>query len=329
MNLYWGQGFFSFFPLFFHRMGLLVTGRLPLSELTPDELQIFALSLIGFSCAIVGTFLVVRKMTMLANSLSHTILVGIVIAFLVCQPFTSGEGGPLFLNLGTLLFASLLTALLTSFLTEGMVRVFKIQEDASIGLVFTSLFALGVILVTLFTRNAHIGVEVIMGNIDAVGFQDIQLLFWTFLANLLLLVLFGSRMVMVSFDERFAKTVGISLALFHYLMMIQAAATAIGGFRAIGVVMILALFTAPILTARLFSNKILNTIFLSAFISFIGALIAVAGSRALLSNFNRALSTSGLFVSLLFLFFLLAAMIKSICVKKRKSHEPTLSNRLR
>lgn len=329
MNPYWGQSFFSFFPLFFYRMGLLLTGRLSLSELAPDELQIFALSLIGFSCAIVGTFLVVRKMTMLANSLSHTILVGIVIAFLVCQPFVGKEGGPLFLNLGSLLIASLFTALLTSFLTEGMVKVFKVQEDASIGLVFTSLFALGVILVTLFTRNAHIGAEIIMGNIDAVGFKDIKLLLWIFLANLLLLLLFGSRMVITSFDERFAKTVGISLALFHYLMMIQVAATSIGGFRAVGVVMILALFTAPILTARFFTNKIFPTIFLSGFISFIGALAAVASSRSLLSNFEMALSTSGLFVALLFLFFILTAMVKCIQFRRRKSHEYSLSCRLR
>ncbi len=82
LNPYQGVNFFEFFFVFFQRLWGFLTGTLGFHQLANDEIQVIVLSLIGASSALVGTFLVLRKMSMLANSLSHTILVGIVIAFL-------------------------------------------------------------------------------------------------------------------------------------------------------------------------------------------------------------------------------------------------------
>ena len=74
MNPYFGKNFWQVFVLFFQRMGEFITGQIGLSELASDEVQILVLMLVGFASALIGTFLVLKKMTMLANSLSHTIL---------------------------------------------------------------------------------------------------------------------------------------------------------------------------------------------------------------------------------------------------------------
>jgi len=297
MNPYWNAHFFSFLVLFVKRLFLLITGQLPVSELAIDEVQIFAFALIGISCALVGTFLVVRKMTMLANSLSHTILIGIVMAFVLARPlFPQGDQT---LNLPLLLLASFLTALVTTCLTEGLIRLFKVQEDAAIGLIFTTLFALGVIAVTLLTRNTHIGVEIIMGNAEALTWHDLKLLLWIFGANTTLYFLVGQRLKLISFDEGFSRSLGMSRNGATYLMMMQVAATAIGGFRAVGVVMILALFTAPILIARLVTYRLERLILMGSAIATVTALVSVALARHTLSCYQVALSTSGLFVTLL------------------------------
>ena len=168
-NPYAGENFFSFFVVLFGRLFGFLSGRLSADEMVSDEVQLCVLSGVAISAALVGTFLVLRKMTMLANSLSHTILVGIVVAFLI---FGTSE-----LNFGVLVVAALLAGFLTTFLTEFVTKVMRLQEDASIGLVFTSLFALGVILAPLFTRSRRLGNEAIMGNVDALRISDIKLVF--------------------------------------------------------------------------------------------------------------------------------------------------------
>lgn len=164
--------FFEVFGQFIMRLLKALTGQLSSVDLAPDEIQALVLIAVSLSCSLVGSFLVLRRSTMLANSLSHTILIGIVGAYLWTQPISHEIS---FLPISTLLIASLLTGLATAFLTHLCHRLFRLQEDASIGLVFTSLFALGIVLVTLFTRNAHIGVEVVMGNVDALHLHDIRL----------------------------------------------------------------------------------------------------------------------------------------------------------
>ena len=107
-----------------------------------DELQLGTLAAIACSCGLIGPFLVLKRMAMFANSLSHTVLLGIVAAFLIASKFWGGE----MFSLSTLILGGFAAALLTALLTEGLIRVFRLQEDASVGFVFSTLFALGVLL---------------------------------------------------------------------------------------------------------------------------------------------------------------------------------------
>lgn len=310
-NPYHGTDFFDFFIVFIQRMWGFLTGLIPFENIANDEIQLVVLSAIAVSSALVGTFLVLRKMSMLANSLSHTILVGIVIAFIITS---SGASHELFhqLNLQTMLIAAVITGMGTSMLTEFLTKTARLQEDASTGIVFTTLFAIGIIIVTLATKNAHIGTEVVMGNVDALEPHDCFLALAILLGNLLVTGIFFKEYVLTTFDPGLARTLGFSVGAFNYLLMIQVSATVIGAFRAVGVLMVLAFITGPILTARLLSDQLKHVLLLSMAIGVLASVIGVALSRHLLTVYDMPVTTAGLIVILLGIMFLVSVIYKGI-----------------
>ena len=192
-NPYASVGFFEFFQLLFSRLYGLASGEL---SLAPDEVQLVTLLLISIACAAVGCFLVLRKMAMMTNAISHTILIGIVLAYFWTR-FGAAEElntAALILHGQLLLIASVLSAFATSFLSQFLVSSMGLREDASCGIVFTILFALGVLLVTLLSRNAHVGAELLMGNADAIHLDDLQLQWKMTLVDLLLLELLSATL---------------------------------------------------------------------------------------------------------------------------------------
>jgi manganese/zinc/iron transport system permease protein len=307
MNPYFGKNFIEFLLIFFRRMGELCVGKIGLSDLASDEIQILVLSLMACASALVGVFLVLKKMTMLANSLSHTILLGIVIAYLLLLPFLpEGSAHAHTISLKVLFIASLATGIITTFLTQMLTTVFKLQEDASTGLVFTTLFALGIVLVTVFTRNTHLGTEAIMGNADALHIDDLKLIFWIVFIDLVAVVLLFKEFQMAAFDSAFSKAQGFSQSTFSYLLMGLTSATVIGAFRAVGVLLVLAFLVGPVLIARLFSFRLKNLILLAMGIGIGVSLISVAISRHLLSVYHVPLSTSGLATTVLGVIYFLS-----------------------
>lgn len=303
MNPYWGKDFFGFFAVLFRRL----TGDLPFNGLASDEIQILVLFGIAIAAASIGTFLTLKKMTMLANSLSHTVLLGIVASHIL----TFSTASLLAVNLSTLLLASLITALLTCTLTHLLTHKMKLQEDASIGLVFTCLFALGIVLVTVFTRNAHIGIEVIMGNIDALHPDDLKLVASVAFVNVLALILFFKEFKITAFDGSLATSLGISTTFFNYLLLILTSWAAIASFRAVGVLLFLAFLVCPVLIARLFTHRLPVLIFLACAIGVVCSLFGVALSRHFLSVYQVPLSTGGLVVTLLSLTYALSLTFRS------------------
>jgi manganese/zinc/iron transport system permease protein len=300
INPYSDREFFGFFGVFFSRLLSFLTGKLPLDALVADEVQMIVLVCVAVAGGMVGTFLILRRMTMLANALSHTILLGIVIAYLICETLT----------LPILMVAALATGIVTTFLTEFLNRTMKLQEDASIGLVFSLLFALGILLLTLFSRNIHIGTELVMGNVDALLRKDIQIVASVLGINTAFFLLLYYGFKITTFDPSLARTFGFSPLFFNYLLMVQTSATAIGAFRAVGVLMVMAFFVLPSLTARLLTDRLPTLIGLSAAIGGVASIIGVAFSRHILTVYGVGLSTGGIVVVVLGLFYL-GAILKS------------------
>lgn len=296
VNPYSGHHFLSFFVVLLHRIGGFLTGTLSFEDLVSDEIQILVLGSLAASGALVGTFLILRRMIMLANALSHTILLGIVMAFLCLRFFSESDSSSMPLSVPVLLIAAFLTGIVTTFLTEFLSKINKLQEDASIGLVFSILFSLGIVLVTYFTRNVHVGTELVMGNADALQKGDLKSVMAILGVNAALFLLLFHGYKITTFDPQLARTFGFSSLLFNYLLMIQTSATAIGGFRAVGVLMILAFFVIPPLTARVLTHSLSKLIWLSITIGILGSLIGVALSRHFLTVYYIGLSTGGIVV---------------------------------
>ncbi|MCH9614218.1 MAG: hypothetical protein SP1CHLAM54_12350 [Chlamydiia bacterium] len=305
-NPYWNNDFLGFFKT-------LVTRIFTGGHLASDEIQLIVLILISLSCSIIGTLLVLRKMTMLANSLSHTILLGIVVTFLL---FAGGQFYAL--SFAKLMIAALITGVITTCLTELLIKGARLQEDAAIGLVFTSLFALGIVLVSVFTKNAHISVEAVMGNVDALHFNDIKLALTIAGINVLIFTLFYKQFLITTFDPKLAKNLGLSVLFFNYLLMLKTSMTAIGAFRAVGVFLFLALLVGPVITARLWTNRML-TLVLGAFgIGTVASVLAVATSRHILSVHNLPLSTAALVVVYIVLLLIASLALKPVLLKVEK-----------
>lgn len=232
-------------------------------------------SLAGITCGITGCFLILRKLSMLADAISHTVLLGIVLAFIISQSMSGVY----------MLIGAAAVGLLTAFL----VQVFHssgIQEDASIGVVFTFLFAVGVILITLFANDVHLDVDhALMGEITFVPWDLVK---WGFLPelpkaflmlstvlviDLLVIWLFYKELKITSFDPAMAAAIGIPVLLIHYLLMGMVSITTVASFDSVGAILVVAMLIAPGASAYLLTDKLSIMLLLSAIFGVAAAII--------------------------------------------------------
>ncbi|MCY8810539.1 metal ABC transporter permease [Bacillus atrophaeus] len=232
--------------------------------------------LVGVSCALIGTFLVLRKMAMLADAISHTVLLGIVGAFLVTR---SLDGISMFIGAAAV-------GLLTAFFVQ-LLHSKGVQSDAAIGVVFTSLFAVGVILLSVYGGNVHLDVEhSLMGEIAFVPWNTVSLFgtdigpkaFWMLASvlfiNLLLIILCYKEFKISSFDPEMALALGIPVLLIHYVQMGMLSLTTVASFDSVGAILVVAMLIVPPAAAYLLTDRLLHMLIISAAI---GALSAVSG----------------------------------------------------
>lgn len=231
--------------------------------------------LVGITCSIAGVFLVLRKMSMIADAISHTVLFGIVMAFIITQT----------LNGFWMLVGAACAGILTAYFVQ-LLQTSGIQEDAAIGVTFTSLFALGVLLITLFAGNVHLDVEhVLMGEIAFVPWDKWTLLSITMpkavwmlvlvlLVNIGFLLLFYKEMKLSTFDPVYAVTIGLPITLLHYGFMTTISLTTVSAFDSVGAILVVAMLVGPAATAYLISRSVPQMFVLS--ISF-GVTAAVSG----------------------------------------------------
>lgn len=225
--------------------------------------------LVSAACAIPGVFLVLRKMSLMSDAISHAVLPGIVIGFL----FTHSLSSPL------LFLGAVSTGVLTVVLTESLVRTALVKEDAAIGLVFPALFSIGVILVSRYTGNVHLDTDaVLLGELVFTPLDRITLLghdlgprtAWVmgiiFLLNIGVLALFFKEMKLATFDAGLSSSLGFSPVLMQYILMIDVSITTVGAFDAVGSILVVALMIAPATTAYLLTDDLKRMLILSVLI---------------------------------------------------------------
>ena len=240
------------------------------------EIQLIAI-VVAVACALPGVFLVLRRMTLMSDAISHAILPGIVLAF-----FLTGR-----LSSPLLILAAAGTGMLTVLFVELLQRTKLVKEDAAIGLVFPALFSIGVILISRFASNVHLDMDaVLLGELALAPFNRLEVfghdlgpislyvMGTILLLNCLFIFLFYKELKLATFDASLAATLGFAPTLIHYGLMALVSMTTVGAFDAVGSILVVALIAGPPATAYLMTDSLTRMLILSAII---GGVNAVSG----------------------------------------------------
>ena len=268
------------------------------------EIQAIA-ALVAVACALPGVFLMLRRMSMMSDVISHAILPGIVLAFFV----TSDLSSPF------LILAAAATGVITVVFVELIERTQLVKEDAAMGLVFPILFSIGVILIARYAGDVHLDVDaVLLGELafapfnrfemDGVdmGPKAIYVMSVILLLNVVFITLFYKELKLATFDAALAATLGFAPTVLHYGLMTLVSITAVGAFDAVGSVLVVALMIGPPATAYLLTDRLWVLLGLSALFGVLSALGGYWLAHAFDASIAGAMATlTGVLFGIVFL----------------------------
>ncbi|WP_246850200.1 metal ABC transporter permease [Rufibacter roseolus] len=261
-------------------------------------------ALVAICCSLLGCFLILRRMAMVGDAISHAVLPGIVLAFLF-----SGSR-----EVWTMLIGAALLGVACTFLIEFFHKKARVQADASIGVTFTTLFALGIILISVYAGKVDLDQDcVLYGEIAYVpldiwltesgmnlGPRTVWIIGGVLVVLLLFITIFYKQLYLTSFDPAFATAIGLSTTLWYYLLMGAVSLTTVAAFESVGAILVVALMVGPPATAYLLTDDLKKMLIISA----------LAGTIASAAGFYLALwlngSVAGAISAVIGLQFLLA-----------------------
>ncbi|QEG35544.1 metal ABC transporter permease [Bythopirellula goksoeyrii] len=231
---------------------------------------------VNAACALVGCFLILRKMSLMGDALSHAVLPGLVIAFVLTG---SRSMVPMFVG-------AVIAGLLTTFMTQSLHQYLRVPSDASMGIVFTAMFAVGVVLVKQFSGGLHFDIGCVYeGALEYVPFgirvagmpRQLFTSLMVMLLNLAVILVLWKEFKLSSFDPALATTMGFSATAMHYLLMVLVSVTTVASFEAVGSILVVAMLIVPASTAYMLTDRLGWMVLLSVIF---GAAAAVLGFRA-------------------------------------------------
>jgi manganese/zinc/iron transport system permease protein len=252
------------------------------ADLFPLVLQMILLaSVVNVACALVGCFLLLRRMSMMGDAISHAVLPGLVLAFLFSES----------LNIVPLFIGAVVAGIVTTFLTQTLHRYGGLATDASMGVVFTSLFALGVVLVKIYASKIHFDTAciyegslllMVLESVDVAGLEiprQTLVVGPVALLNLGVICLLWKELKLSTFDPGLATSMGFSAQFLHYLLMTLVALTAVASFKTVGSILVVAMLIIPAATAHLLVKRLASLLLiacgLGVLVAAVGAVVAV------------------------------------------------------
>ena len=216
--------------------------------------------LVATACGLVGNFLILRRMALVGDAISHSVLPGIAIAFLVAKSRSSLA----------MFVGALAAGVVTTVIIETIHRKTRVKQDAAIGIAFTSLFALGVILISLFASKVDLDQECVlygeiafvpleeMVRVGAVTLGPVSVVRMAVVTLLLavLVVAFYKELLVSSFDPTLALSLGINSTVVHYSLMAALSVVVVSAFEAVGAILVVAMLILPGATATLLSQRL-------------------------------------------------------------------------
>jgi ABC-type Mn2+/Zn2+ transport system permease subunit len=220
---------------------------------------LIAAVLVGTLCPILGTYVILRGMAFFGDALAHTILPGVVIAFLLGWPLAIGA-----------LIVGILTALGIGFLTEKG----ALKEDTAIGIIFVGMFALGIAMLSASGNYTIDLAHFLFGNLLGVATTDLWVIFGLGMVVLLTVYFFYKEFLLISFDPILAATLRLPTSFFRYLLLVLIAVTIVTSLQVVGITLALAMFITPAAAASLLTRRLPTMMGIAAGI---GAFSGIAG----------------------------------------------------
>ncbi|MBK1832948.1 metal ABC transporter permease [Roseibacillus ishigakijimensis] len=282
--------------------------------------------LCAMACALPGCFLVLRKMSMMGDAISHAVLPGLAMAFILTGSRASF----------TMFLGAALVGVLTAVFTQWIGRFGNVDRGAAMGIVFTTLFALGLILI----RSAadHVDLDpgcVLYGAIELTPFDEVTLLGLAlpraaavaggiFFLNLLVILLLFKEFRLSAFDPGLADTLGFSSQLLHYLLMVLVAITTVAAFEAVGSVIVIAMLIVPPATALLLTHRLGLVLLFSCLLAAAAALLGHLSAITVPTWFGFAdTNTSGMMATASGFLFLLVWLGGLVQKSLHRRNQPT------
>lgn len=291
------------------------------------EIQLIA-AVVAIACAIPGVFLVLRKMALISDAISHSILPGIVLGFFITHD----------LNSPVLILLAAVTGVITVVLVEAIQRTGLVKEDTAIGLVFPALFSIGVIMIAKNANDVHLDVDAVllgelafapfdrllMNGID-LGPKSLWIMGSILLITLVLLFLFFKELKVSTFDAGLSSALGISPLVMHYGLMSVSSVTVVGAFDAVGAILVVALMIAPAATSYLLTEDLKKMIGLSVFFGVFSAISGYWMANLMDASISGSMTTMlGIVFLLVYLFAPRKGLIAVLYRQKQQRTEVSL-----
>lgn len=196
-------------------------------------------ALVGTVCAVFSCYLILKGWSLMGDAISHAVLPGIVIAYMLGLPLAVGAFA-----------AGLLCALSVGWIKSST----RIKEDTVMGIVFTGMFALGLVLFTKVQTDAHLN-HILFGNILGIEREDMIQTLIASAATLIIILLKRKDLMLFCFDVAHARAIGLNTALLHYLLLALLSSTIVASMQAVGIILVVAMLVTPGCTARLLTDR--------------------------------------------------------------------------
>lgn len=294
-----------------------------------SELAIILIAcLTSVACAIPGVFLVLRKMALISDAISHSILPGIVIGFFITEDLASPW----------LILLAAFSGIITVVLVEAIQKTGLVKEDTAIGLVFPALFSIGVLLIAIYANDIHLDTDaVLVGRLEYAAFDKLMIdgvsygakSLWTISAVLLLTIIllfaFYKELKLSTFDIGLSSALGFSPVIMHYGLMSVASVTTVVSFDAVGAILVVALMIAPAAAAYLLTTDLRKMILLSVLFGILSAVGGYYFAAWLDASISGSITTVlGLIFLLVYLFAPSKGLVAVLFKQKRQRIEVSL-----
>jgi ABC-type Mn2+/Zn2+ transport system permease subunit len=261
--------------------------------------------MVGIICGVIGCFIILRGMSLMGDAISHAVLPGVALSYLLGINIFFGA-----------VFTGLLTAIGIGYISQNS----RIKHDTAIGIMFSSAFALGIIMITIMQSSADL-YHILFGNVLAVPTSEMWMTFAVGVIVLAAVYLFYKELLVTTFDPTMSAAYGLPNKLIHYLLMALLTMATVASLKTVGIVLVVAMLITPAATAYLLTNRLSFMIYLAAGFGVISAVVGLYFSFTynLSSGSTIVLVATSLFLLAFFFSPKQGTLWRSLRVRKKRA----------